>query len=121
MVNLGDIPAWLLWVMAMSGMAAVTAAAIAITPREKKRRTLALMPAALLIFIARAAVSREPRLVLWFAFTLSWAVAAVVALFAHTAGRASTAAEMRRRTTVWNIALLVVIAATVAGSYFVVE
>jgi hypothetical protein len=65
-LDLATLPLWALWVFALLGLACVFGVALWILPPRLRRQYPALILLGTALFCARAAVSRDPRGVLWF-------------------------------------------------------
>jgi hypothetical protein len=65
-LDLATLPVWALWVFALLGVACVFGVALWILPPRLRRRYPAVILLGTALFCARAAVSRDPRAVLWF-------------------------------------------------------
>jgi hypothetical protein len=65
-LDLTMLPVWALWVFALLGLACVFGVGLWILPPRLRRRYPAVILLGTALFCARAAVSRDPRAVLWF-------------------------------------------------------
>jgi hypothetical protein len=65
-LNLAAVPLWALWVFALIGLACLFGVALWILPPRLRRRYPAVILLAIALFVARAALARDPRAVLWF-------------------------------------------------------
>jgi hypothetical protein len=93
-MQLDGIPLWGLWVMAAVGLGAMFGVVTAIHPPEKRpwsRGGLAGMTA---LFVARTLISRNPRLVLWFAFSLGLVMGLSLLALVVPHGRAALSASL---------------------------
>ncbi len=80
LLDLTTVPIWVLWIFALMGLACIFGAALWILPPRLRRRYPAVILFGTALFCARAAVSRDPRGVLWFGGLLGIACLALLSM-----------------------------------------
>jgi hypothetical protein len=73
LLDLATVPIWALWIFAVVGLTCIFGAALWILPPRLRRRYPAVILFGTALFCTRAAVSRDPRGVLWFGGLLGMA------------------------------------------------